>query len=151
MALYLVMWLFLRLSYSFPFRAVGLMMTFTGYGYSQGQMKHCICLSLTIVGWFFPWHFSVWYPYVQWLWSEVKVAQSCSIPCDAMDCSLPGSTVHGIFQARILEWVAIPFSGGSSHPKDGNWLSHIQADSLPSQPPGKHMNGGRSFMSFALI
>ena len=41
-------------------------------------------------------------------WSEV--AQSCPILCDPMDCSLPGSSVHGIFQARILEWVAISFS-----------------------------------------
>ena len=46
--------------------------------------------------------------------SEVKVlaAQSGSTLCDAMDCSPPGSSVHGILQARILEWVAIPFSRG---------------------------------------
>ena len=37
--------------------------------------------------------------------------------CDPMDCSLPGSSVHGIFQARILEWVAISYSGGSSRPE----------------------------------
>ena len=44
--------------------------------------------------------------------SEVKreVAQSCLTLCDPMDCSLPGSSVHGIFQARVLEWVAISFS-----------------------------------------
>ena len=49
--------------------------------------------------------------------SEVKwneVAQLCLTLCDPMDSSLPGSTVHGIFQARILEWVAISFSRGSS-------------------------------------
>ena len=46
------------------------------------------------------------------------VAQSCLTLCDPMDCSPPGSSVHGIFQARILEWVAIPFSGGSSGPRD---------------------------------
>ena len=40
--------------------------------------------------------------------------QSCLTLCDRMDCSLSGSTVHGILQARILEWVAIPFSRGSS-------------------------------------
>ena len=39
-----------------------------------------------------------------------KVAQSCLTLCDSMDCSLSGSSVHGIFQARILEWVAISFS-----------------------------------------
>ena len=42
--------------------------------------------------------------------SESEVAQSCPTLRDPMDCSLPGSSVHGIFQARVLEWVAIPFS-----------------------------------------
>ena len=42
--------------------------------------------------------------------SESEVAQSCSTPRDPMDCSPPGSSVHGIFQARVLEWVAIAFS-----------------------------------------
>ena len=42
--------------------------------------------------------------------SESEVAQSCLIPIDPMDCSPPGSSIHGIFQARILEWVAIAFS-----------------------------------------
>ena len=46
--------------------------------------------------------------------SESEVAQSCLTLCDAMDCSLPGFSVHGILQARILEWVAISFSRGSS-------------------------------------
>src|SRR5574337_114612 len=42
--------------------------------------------------------------------SESEVAQSCLTLCDPMDCCLPGSSVHGIFQARVLEWVAIAFS-----------------------------------------
>ena len=42
--------------------------------------------------------------------SESEVAQSCPTPSDPMDCSLPGSSVHGIFQARVLEWDAIAFS-----------------------------------------
>ena len=42
-----------------------------------------------------------------------------------MDCSPPGSSVHRILQARILEWVAMPFSRGSSWPRDGTWVSHI--------------------------
>ena len=42
--------------------------------------------------------------------SESEVAQSCSTLCDPMDCSLLGFSVHGIFQARVLEWVAISFS-----------------------------------------
>ena len=49
---------------------------------------------------------------------RVKVTQSLATLCDSMDCSLPGSSVHGILQARILEWVAIPFSRGSSQPRD---------------------------------
>ena len=43
--------------------------------------------------------------------SESEVAQSCLTLSDPMDCSLPGSSVHGIFQARVLEWGAIAFSG----------------------------------------
>ena len=46
--------------------------------------------------------------------SESEVAQSCPTPSDPMDCSLPGSSVHGIFQARVLEWGAIAFSAISS-------------------------------------
>ena len=42
-----------------------------------------------------------------------------------MDCSLPGSSIHGIFQARVLEWVAIFFSRGSSQPRDQTQVSHI--------------------------
>ena len=57
---------------------------------------------------------------VKWKWSEVKVAQLCPTVCDPMDCSLPGCSVHGILQAKILKWVAIPFSRGSSQPRD--WI-----------------------------
>ena len=46
--------------------------------------------------------------------SESEVAQSCSTLCDPVDCSPPDSSIHGILQARILEWVAISFSRGSS-------------------------------------
>ena len=45
---------------------------------------------------------------------EVWVSQSCLTLCDPMDCGQPGSSVHGILQARILEWIAIPFSRGFS-------------------------------------
>ena len=55
-------------------------------------------------------------------WSEV--AQSCTTLCDPMDCSRPGSSVHVIFQAWILEWVAISFSRGSSWPRDRTQVSH---------------------------
>ena len=48
---------------------------------------------------------------------EVPFTQSCPALCDPMDCNPPGSSVHGILRARILEWVAIPFSSGSFQPK----------------------------------
>ena len=57
--------------------------------------------------------------------SEVLVTQSCPTLCNTLDCSPPGSSVHGILQARILEWVSIPFSKGSSHPKDQTQVSCI--------------------------
>ena len=56
---------------------------------------------------------------------ESEVAQSCPTLCDPMDCSLPGSSVHGIFQARVLEWIAISFSRGSSQTRDWTWVSRI--------------------------
>ena len=57
--------------------------------------------------------------------SENEVAQSCPTLWDPMDCSLPGFFVHGIFQARVLEWVAISFSRGSSCPRDQTQASCI--------------------------
>ena len=56
-------------------------------------------------------------------WSEV--AQSCPTLCDPIDCSLPGSSVHGIFQAIVLEWIAISFSRGSSWARDQTQVSRI--------------------------
>ena len=56
---------------------------------------------------------------------ESEVTQSCPTLCNPMDCSLPGFSVHGIFQARILEWVAISFSRRSFQPRDWTQVSHI--------------------------
>ena len=56
---------------------------------------------------------------------ESEVTQSCPTLCDPMDCSLPGFSIHGIFQARVLEWVAISFFRGSSQPRDQTWVSLI--------------------------
>ena len=55
---------------------------------------------------------------------ESEVTQSCLTLCDPKDCSLPGSSVHGIFQARLVEWVAISFTRGSSRLGDQTWVSH---------------------------
>ena len=86
---------------------------------------------------------------------ESEVAQSCLTLCDPMDCSLPGSSVHGVFQATVLEWAAISFSRGSSRPKGRrsglpfpspgdlpdprveSVSPTLQADALLSEPPGK--------------
>ena len=69
---------------------------------------------------FFCLKLSSWYQY-----SEVLVAQLCLTLCDPMNCSPPGSSIHGILQARTLKWVAIPFSRGSSWPRDQTWVSSI--------------------------
>ena len=79
------------------------------------------------------------------------VTQLCPILCDPMDCRPPGSSVNGILQARILEWVAIPFSRGSSQPRDQTQVSHFAGDSLPSEPSGKpkpvSTKGNQPFLS----
>ena len=63
-------------------------------------------------------------------WEPLKVSVKVKVIsrvrlCYPMDCSLPGSSIHGIFQARVLEWVAISFSRGSSPPRDGTRVSCI--------------------------
>ena len=62
----------------------------------------------------------------------MKVTQSCMTFCDPM-----GYRVHGIFQARILDWVGFPFPGGSSQPRDEPRSTALQVDSLPDEPKGK--------------
>ena len=57
--------------------------------------------------------------------SESEVAQSCLILQEPMDCNLSGSSIHGIFQARVLEWTAIAFSRGFFQPRDWTWVSCI--------------------------
>ena len=68
---------------------------------------------------------------------QVLVTQSCLTLCDPVDCSPPGSSVHRILQARVLEWVAIPFSRDLPNPGIEPGSPALQADSLPSEPPGK--------------
>ena len=65
------------------------------------------------------------------------VAQLCLILCNPMDCSPPGSSVYGILQARILEWIAVRFSRGFPNPGIQPRSPALQADSLPFKPPGK--------------
>ena len=79
------------------------------------------------------------YHIIKWK-SESEVAQSYPTLCDPVDCSPPGSSVHGILQARILEWVAVSFSRASSWPRDRTRVSRI-AGTLPSEPPGNQPDG----------
>ena len=65
-----------------------------------------------------------------------EVAQSCLTLCDPMDCSLSGSSIHGIFQARVLEWIAISFSRGSSQPRNRTPVFRIAGRRFTSEPPG---------------
>ena len=88
---------------------------------------------------------------VFWAWAahspclkvKVLVVQSCPTLCDPIDCNPPGSSVHGIFQARILEWVASSFSRGSSQLRDFSdpqiepGSLTLRADALPSELPRK--------------
>ena len=62
---------------------------------------------------------------ISWLYVCVLVTQSCLTFFDPIDCSPQGSSVHGFLQSKILEWVAIPFSRGSSCPRDGTQVSCI--------------------------
>ena len=75
-------------------------------------------------------------------YSVVLVTQLCLILCHPMGYSLPGSSVHGILQARILEW-----SRGSSWPRNQTRSPALQADSLPSEPPGKPLLCSEGFLS----
>ena len=83
--------------------------------------RYSFIFSTALRNWFYlrlPW-------FLQIKKSESEVAQPCLTLCDPMDCSLPGSSIHEIFQARVLEWVAISFSRGSSRPRDRTQVSCI--------------------------
>ena len=83
-------------------------------------------------------HLGLMYPFIL----KVKVAQSCLTLCDSMDY-----TVHGILQARILEWAAFPFSRGSSYAGIEPRSPALQADSSPTEPQGKLRNTGVGSLS----
>ena len=74
--------------------------------------------------------------------SESEVVQSCPTLSDTMDCSLPGSSVHGIFQARVLEWGAIAFSDTYSAVR-AKWLQSYLTlcDPIDGSPPGSPVPG----------
>ena len=67
---------------------------------------------------------TLWLSYFLWC-VHAKLLQLCLTLYDPMDCSPPGSSVHGVLQARILEWVAVSLSGGSSRPRDQTHVSYV--------------------------
>ena len=73
---------------------------------------------------------------LMWNGMHAQLLQLWPILCNFKDCSPPGSSVHGILQARILEWVAMTFSRRSSWPRDQTHVAYI-AGSLPCEPPGR--------------
>ena len=82
-------------------------------------------------------------------YGKVKVAQSCLTLCDPMDYR-----VHGILQARILEWVTFPFTRGSSQPRDQTRSPTLQTDSLSAEPQEKPKNtevGGLSLLQWIFL
>ena len=83
--------------------------------------------------------------YNRWECIRCLVAQSCPALFDPMDCSPPASSVHGILQERILEWVVIPSPGDLPNPgiEPASSVSPVlQADSLPTEPSGKPITDG---------
>ena len=68
---------------------------------------------------------SSWEPCLNSIWVHAKSLWSCQSLCDPMDHSPPGSSIHGILQARILEWVAMPSSRGSSQPRYRTSVSYV--------------------------
>ena len=68
---------------------------------------------------------------------RAQTLQSCPTLCDPMDFSPPGASIHGILQASILEWVAVPSFGGSSWPRDWVLVSCIASRFFSAAPPGK--------------
>ena len=81
---------------------------------------------------------------------KVLVAQSCLTLCDPVDCSSPGSPVHGIFPGNNTGVVTISFSMGSSQHRNWTQVSCIAADSLPSEPPGKPLDQPNWLIRLAL-
>ena len=71
---------------------------------------------------------------------RAKSLQLCPTLCDPMDCSLPGSSVHGVSQARTVEWVVISFSRGPSWPRGGTEVSCLPGGFFTTEPPGNRVS-----------
>ena len=102
-----------------------------GFPFSFTRSFVCLFVFHTLVCWMlFVCHFcELWW----WWFSHYVVSDSC----DPMDYSPPGSSVHGISQTRILEWVAISFFRGSSQPRDLTQVSYVAGRFFTTEPTGK--------------
>ena len=106
-----------------------------GFQIAKGVRQVCISS---------PCLFNLYAEYIMWndgpdeAQAGIKIARR-----NPMDCSLPGFSVHGILQARILEWVTISFSRGSSRPRDRTWVSRIWGRSFNLWATGKPFNNLR--------
>ena len=101
-------------------------------------------LHMNITTWSIP--KSYWFslqPKIEKLYKS-EIVQLCPTLSDPMDCSPPGSSIHGIFQARVLEWVAISFSRDLPNPGIELGSPILQADTLPSEPPEKEWSSIQS-------
>ena len=120
-------WFFPFLFFLVVLRLIPFKGYFSSWNFSKANLWYFYC---------FPWHDRIYslkcfcqlpstisFLLAQLLVTCVLVAQSCPILCNPVDCSPPGSSVHGILQARILEWVAMPSSRGFSWPRDWSHIS----------------------------
>ena len=113
----------------------------------DGTLVSCIsCIGRQILYHWAIWEARVEYKSLSLLKNKKKVwvTQSCPTLYISMDYSQLVSSVHGILQARILECVAIPFSRGSSQPRDWTLSPALQVDSLPPELPGKPLTNDRT-------
>ena len=106
-----------QLCFSLPVFCLVVLLLRVGYWHLQLLLQNYFCLQLCQI-------FFIYFGGCN-CESESEVAQSCLTLCNPMDCSLPGAFIHGIFQAKILEWVATSFSRRSSWPKDWTQVSRI--------------------------
>ena len=98
--------------------------------FQNKNFKRCFTIKFNwILWWEYLWCHWFYLLLSLFLWkvcsNKCWIAQLCPVLCDPMDCSLPGSSVHGILQASILECVAMPSSRGSSWPRDRTYISYV--------------------------
>ena len=126
----------------------------TVYGISQARILKWVAISFSrgssqprdgthvscIVRWVFFFTTGPLGKHCEFTAAAAKSLQSCLTLCNPMECNLSDSSVHGISQGRILEWVAISFARGSFQPRDQIHISCIAGRFLTAEPPGKPLN-----------